>query len=167
MESKWKRPPRGGPVSRRSGLECGFDLKTPRLEERFRNVLGVFISARPLTQTRRSQILIRLQFELANHLFELSDRRSHRPNGLGFAPVGITTSPCHCYSSTSFEVFYFLFTASWVAFNLIRPEGNRIQGYTFQTRSRVWLYWNGISDLGTDILNHFFCQHNKQTGNFR
>src|SRR5277367_2100064 len=76
-------------------LQSGFDLKAPRLEKRFRDILRVLVAASPLAQPCGTHILIGGQLKLFHNLLERSDSRDHRANWLRLAPVWITTSFCH------------------------------------------------------------------------
>src|SRR5579862_5290348 len=76
-------------------LQGGFDFKTPGFEQGLGDVLGVLVPARPLAQPGRPQILIGGKFIFVHHLLELSDRGSHRSDGLGLAPVGVSASLGH------------------------------------------------------------------------
>src|ERR1700704_773292 len=84
-------------------LQGGFDFEAPSLKQRLRNVLGVLISARPLAQAGRPQVLIGREFVFPNHLFELGNGRGNRPDRLRLAPVGISTSLCHGEEDLSYK----------------------------------------------------------------
>src|SRR5690349_17148996 len=76
-------------------LQGRFDLKAPGFQEGLGDVFRILITAGPFAQPRGPQVLVRREFELANHLFKFGDRRSNRPNRLRLAPVRISASLCH------------------------------------------------------------------------
>src|SRR5205814_7312236 len=69
-------------------------------QQRLWNVLGVLVAPRPLAQTRRTNILVRREFEFLHGLLERCDDGDYWPDGLRFAPVGISASLCHNVSSS-------------------------------------------------------------------
>src|SRR5271165_2053153 len=80
-------------------LERGFDFKAPGFQQRFRNVLGVPVTASPFTKPGGTDVLIRCQFELLDNLLEGGDSGHNGPDGLRLAPVWITTTLCHRFLS--------------------------------------------------------------------
>src|SRR5690349_9269141 len=88
--AKWRPKARKG-----LGLQSGFDFESPSFQKWFGDVLGIFVPACPLPQTRRPQVLVGGEFVLAHHLLELGDRGGDRPNGFGFTPVWVSASLCH------------------------------------------------------------------------
>src|ERR1700722_8656711 len=76
-------------------LQRGFDLKAPRFEQRFRNILRILIPARPLPQAGGANVLIWRQFVFLDNLFKRSNRRHNRTDWLGFTPVWISAAFCH------------------------------------------------------------------------
>src|ERR1700683_1517996 len=78
-----------------SRLQRGFDLKTPSLEERFRDILRILVAPGPFAQPCGTNILIGGQLKFLDYLFERSDSRDYRAYRLRLAPVRITTSFCH------------------------------------------------------------------------
>src|ERR1700722_18112368 len=78
-----------------SRLQRGFDLKTPSLEERFRDILRILVTPGPFAQPCGTNILIGGQLKFLDYLFERSDSRDYRAYRLRLAPVWITTSFCH------------------------------------------------------------------------
>jgi hypothetical protein len=91
-----KRPPGGGLSSASNSiLESGFDLETPSLKQRLRDVLGILVTARPLAQPGRPQVLVRSELILFHHLLKLSDSGDNWTDWLWFAPVWISASLGH------------------------------------------------------------------------
>src|SRR6266545_3191542 len=76
-------------------LKSGLYFKAPSFQKRLRDVLGVLVTACPLAQTRRPQVLVGGEFVLTHYLFELGDRGGDRPNGFGLTPVWVSASLCH------------------------------------------------------------------------
>src|SRR5882672_3754055 len=94
--AKSKRVAHGDPwLISNPQLQGRFDLEAPSLKQWLRDVLRVFVPPRPLAQAGGPQVLVGGELILANDLFEFGDRRSHRPDRLGLAPVGISASLCH------------------------------------------------------------------------
>lgn len=82
-------------------LQCGFDLESPRLKQRLRNVLRVLISTGPLTKSCGANVLVGRELELLHNLLERCYRWNNRPDRLRLAPIGISTTLCHIFISTS------------------------------------------------------------------
>src|SRR5271166_4292518 len=70
-------------------LQSGLDLESPSFQKRLRNVLGVLVLPRPLTQTGGTDVLVGLELELLYDLFELGNGRNNRADRLRLAPVRI------------------------------------------------------------------------------
>ena len=80
-------------------LQCTFYLEPPGFQQRFGYVFAVFIAASPFAQARGPNVLIRRELEFLHCLLKRCYNGDDRPNGLRFAPVRITASPCHvCYA---------------------------------------------------------------------
>jgi hypothetical protein len=84
-----------------SHLQSRLNLKSPGLEQRLGNILRILIPSGPFTKSRRSNVLVRCQLELFHNLLERCYRRDNRPYRLRLAPVGISTTLCHIFVSTS------------------------------------------------------------------
>src|ERR1019366_6399405 len=79
----------------KNGLQRRFDLKSPGLEQRLRDILGILVAPRPLPKTGGPDILVRGQLELLHDLLEGGYSRHNRADGLRLAPVRISTTLCH------------------------------------------------------------------------
>src|SRR4029077_4964137 len=86
---KWR------PFLYRAPLQRTLNFKTPGFQQRFGDILAVFIAPCPFAQTSRSDVLIRRQLELLDCLFKRCHHGDNWPDGFGLAPVRITASPCH------------------------------------------------------------------------
>src|SRR5271170_2399236 len=82
-------------------LQRGLNLESPRLKKRLRNVLRILVSTGPLTEPCRTNVLIGCELEFLHNLLERCYRWNNRPDWLRLAPVGITTTLCHVFVSTS------------------------------------------------------------------
>jgi hypothetical protein len=80
-------------------LKRRFDFKTPGLQERFWNVLGVAVAASPLTKTGGADVLIWGELEFLDDLLKRSNGGYDRADRLGLAPIWITTTLCHRFFS--------------------------------------------------------------------
>jgi len=76
-------------------LQRRFNLKSPGLEKGLRDVFGVLVTARPLAEASRPDVLVRGQLELLGDLLERGDCRHNRANRLGLSPVRVSTTLCH------------------------------------------------------------------------
>lgn len=93
-----KKAAKGGHFSKQlilNSLQSTLNFKTPGFKEGFWYVLAVFISARPLAEASRPDVLIRRQLEFLDCLLKGGDNGDDWPDGLRLAPVWITASPCH------------------------------------------------------------------------
>jgi|SRR5579863_412260 len=79
----------------RKRLQGGFDLESPGLKKRLRDVLRVLVAACPLSQTGRPEILVGGELVFAHDLLELGDSGNNGPDRLGLAPVWISASLGH------------------------------------------------------------------------
>jgi hypothetical protein len=86
-------------------LERRLNLEAPGFQQRLRNILRVLVPPSPLPQSGRTNVLVGGKLELLHNLFERGYRWNNRPNGLGLAPVWISTTLCHIFVSTSVEIY--------------------------------------------------------------
>src|SRR5579875_3776502 len=93
-------------LKKRSSLKCGLDLKSPGLQQCLRDVLGVFIAARPLAQPGGADVLVGSKLVLLDDLLERGDGGDDGADGLGLAPVGISAAFCHSVVCSSSRADY-------------------------------------------------------------
>src|SRR5207302_703046 len=83
VRRKKRTPPRGGVLCSTDLLLKGrLNLKSPRLKQRLRDVLGVFIPPRPFAQTGRPDVLVRRELKLLHDLFKRCYRWDNRADRL-------------------------------------------------------------------------------------
>jgi hypothetical protein len=95
---KQKRHPQAALLvirQKKKGLQRGFNLKTPGLEEGLRDILGILVPACPLPQAGGPDVLVRAELELLDDLLEGGHCGYNRTNGLRLAPIRISTTLCH------------------------------------------------------------------------
>src|SRR5580698_2670329 len=76
-------------------LQRGLDLEAPSFQQRLRDVLRVLVTACPLPQASRPEILVGGELVFAHNLFEFGDGGGDGPDRLRLTPIRISASLGH------------------------------------------------------------------------